>query len=362
MDRWHYPRHKLCDYILQGMQQGLLERVTFFAPRKRGKTQFITRDVIPACDNIDVLPIYIDFWSDKDSPQNAFIDAVTTTLESRRNLFSKILAKLKFTPAVSSSGVTVKAEANVTSAQRPTLHSVFDALNTHHTPILLLLDEVQHLATSADYASFTAALRSFMTARSDNKIKAIFTGSSQEGLNKLFKNTKAPFYDASQTIPFPQLDRDFVIHQLGVFKSVTGGRELDEETAFSIFTQQQFHPARFSEMLKYMALEGIYDIQVGFDEHDQRYLLNERSEFAKSIEQLNPLDKVLLKLLAKDWNKGLYTDETKSLLESELGKRPSNPLIGAALTRLAEQDLIYNESRGVWLVADPSLKSFMSEK
>jgi len=70
------------------------------------------------------------------------------------------------------------------SAQRPTLHSVFDALNTHDTPILLLLDEVQHLATSADYASFTAALRSFMTARSDNKIKAIFTGSSQEGLNK----------------------------------------------------------------------------------------------------------------------------------------------------------------------------------
>ena len=115
-------------------------------------------------------------------------------------------------------------------------------------------------------------------------------------------------------------------------------------------------------MLKFMALEGIYDIQVGFNEHDQRYLLNERSEFAKSIEQLNPLDKVLLKLLAKDWDKGLYTDETKRVLESELGKLPSNPLIGAALTRLAEQDLIYNESRGVWLVADPSLKSFMSEK
>jgi len=49
------------------------------------------------------------------------------------------------------------------------------------------------------------------------------------------------------------------------------------------------------------------------------------------------------------------------VLESELGKRPSNPLIGAALTRLAEQDLIYNESRGVWLVADPSLKSFMTD-
>ena len=170
MGKWHYPRQKLCNYILQGMQQELLERVTFFAPRKRGKTQFITRDVFPACETIDVLPIYIDFWSNKDSPQNAFIDAVTTTLESRRNIFSKPLAKLKFTPTLLSSGVNIKSEPDNLNAQRPTLHSVFDALNTHDTPILLLLDEVQHLATSADYVSFTSALRSFMTARSDNKV------------------------------------------------------------------------------------------------------------------------------------------------------------------------------------------------
>ncbi len=131
------------------------------------KTQFITRDVIPACEKIDVLPIYIDFWSNKYSPQNAFIDAVTTTLESRRNIFSKLLTKLKFTPTLSSSGVNVKAEPDNLNAQRPTLHPVFVALNAHDTPVLLLLDEVQHLATSADYASFTAALRSFMTAPHD---------------------------------------------------------------------------------------------------------------------------------------------------------------------------------------------------
>ncbi|NMS64474.1 hypothetical protein HKB19_02465, partial [Vibrio parahaemolyticus] len=47
MDIWHYPRTQLATFILNGMDKGLLQRVSIFAPRKRGKTQFIQKDIIP---------------------------------------------------------------------------------------------------------------------------------------------------------------------------------------------------------------------------------------------------------------------------------------------------------------------------
>ncbi|WP_265349387.1 hypothetical protein [Vibrio parahaemolyticus] len=37
MDIWHYPRTELATFILNGMDKGLLQRVSIFAPRKRGK-------------------------------------------------------------------------------------------------------------------------------------------------------------------------------------------------------------------------------------------------------------------------------------------------------------------------------------
>ncbi|WP_192945247.1 hypothetical protein [Vibrio alginolyticus] len=40
MDIWHYPRTQLATFILNGMDKGLLQRVSIFAPRKRGKNSF----------------------------------------------------------------------------------------------------------------------------------------------------------------------------------------------------------------------------------------------------------------------------------------------------------------------------------
>lgn len=88
------------------------------------------------------------------------------------------------------------------------IEAAFSELETTNKPVLLLLDEVQHLATSPDFYDFTAALRSFMTARSDQKVKGIFSGSSQEGLAQLFKRTKAPFFNASSQLEFPELDEN----------------------------------------------------------------------------------------------------------------------------------------------------------
>lgn len=84
--------------------------------------------------------------------------------------------------------------------EKKIVEAAFDELENTNQPVLILLAEVQHLATDPDFSDFTAALRSFMTARADYKIKGIFTGSSQEGLDQLFKRMKAPFYNASSTI------------------------------------------------------------------------------------------------------------------------------------------------------------------
>lgn len=76
MSSWHYPRLAFANYILDGMKEDLLSRVSLFAPRKRGKTQFIKSDVMPLCYKRGILPVYVDFWSDEESPEIAFGRAV----------------------------------------------------------------------------------------------------------------------------------------------------------------------------------------------------------------------------------------------------------------------------------------------
>jgi len=57
---------------------------------------------------------------------------------------------------------------------------------------MLLVDEIQHLATSKKFSSLTHALRTMIDKRQGN-VKAIFTGSSRHYMNNFFINQHLHF-------------------------------------------------------------------------------------------------------------------------------------------------------------------------
>ena len=143
MDRWHYLGTN-CVTIYRKVCNKGFERVTFFAPASVAKHSLSRVTLFPPATRLMLPYIHRLLVRQRLAPECLYWCRHDHAWITSEYVFENP-GKLKFTPVVSSSGVTVKAEVNATSAQRPTLHSVFDALNTHDTPIPLLLDEVQHL-------------------------------------------------------------------------------------------------------------------------------------------------------------------------------------------------------------------------
>lgn len=350
IDRWHYPRTELANHIVGGMSRDLLDRVSIFAHRKRGKTQFIKRDIIPLCREHGILPIYIDFWMYKRNPEMCFIESVRLALSDNKTFLQKLQAKIgKMT--FSAAGQKLEVDINKADEQskiHASLIAVFHELNSLKTPVLLLLDEVQHLATRPEFDDFTAALRSFVVNREDSLVKCIFTGSSQEGLNQLFKDSKAPFYNSAQTQKFSELGMDFVEFELKTFTDVTGGRVLDAEKALDILIKQNRAPARFVEMLRQMALNQVYDLDVGFKEFDNE-VQESQTPFKAMYEQLRPIDIAILKLVATNESGGLYApsglNKVAAILEVEPAEVTKSS-VQYSVKVLKHLEIIYSPSRG----------------
>lgn len=70
---------------------------------------------------------------------------------------------------------------------------------------------MQALATSPKHAPFIAALRTGLDLNKD-RVKAVFTGSSREGLRRMFSQASAPFFHFGQNLDFPDMDRGFTEH------------------------------------------------------------------------------------------------------------------------------------------------------
>ncbi|GAA3960280.1 hypothetical protein [Allohahella marinimesophila] len=353
---------------MKSFREGLAERVTIFAPRRRGKTEFVQRDIAPMAKAQGILVVYVDFWRDKASPATALATAVMTARREQESWFKGLLSNSNLKASLNLLGGNLALEVSQQKkhAEKKIVEAAFDELESTDKPVLFLLDEVQHLATDPDFSDFTAALRSFMTARSDHKVKGIFTGSSQEGLAQLFKRTKAPFYNASSTIEFPDLDEAFVTFELDVFSRVTGGARLDETKANEVFKAMARAPGRFTDLLKRMVLEEIHDIDEGVTRFSDAIIEEDNQQFMTLWESMHPMDKALLIMISRGEHTGLYSDEYKAKLKALWPEfdPAKNSAVQNAVNRLKNHPVnaIFSSEHGVWRFADPAFEHFVESQ
>src|SRR3954452_24232810 len=68
---WHWPRRELAEHYMRMFQVVGAHSMVLFAPRGKGKTQFMTRDVQPAAEAAGMFPVYVNFWDDNSNPANS---------------------------------------------------------------------------------------------------------------------------------------------------------------------------------------------------------------------------------------------------------------------------------------------------
>ncbi|MBU2764842.1 hypothetical protein HAP94_01200 [Acidithiobacillus ferrivorans] len=271
-DPWHYPRTALADQYLKTLAIGLSKSLVLFAQRRMGKTEFLRKDLLPAAEKAGYITIYVSLWESREDPQSVLLDAIRKAAEGE-GIISGVWRRLGRPGSkigVGANASTVGAQASweqgtaEASERMLDLRQWMNTLAQKKNPTLLLVDEIQTLSDEKRYGALVAALRSALDKHGD-QIKAIFTGSSSEGLRRMFQMEKAPFFQFSHQIPFPQLGPEFVQHMLRAFANATQ-RQLNEAEAWQAFTDLALVPEHFRLMMANMVQLGSTDIATALEE------------------------------------------------------------------------------------------------
>ncbi|MEO0401482.1 MAG: ATP-binding protein, partial [Pseudomonadota bacterium] len=264
---WHYPRTTFADQVLGAFLTGGSTALTLFAPRRTGKTQFLMHDLGPAAAAKGCTVIYASFWQTADTPVATLMHAIDSGL-ARPGLWQRTQNALGgMTPKLRVAPMGIGGEIDF--ARPPTPEGTNDPLlalddkiaslpASYDTPLLLMLDEVQGLATP-EHQDFVAALRTSLDKRRDT-VRTIFTGSNLDGLRAMFSNRQAPFFHFGSNIDLPQLDGDFVRHVLAAHKAATT-RDVPFAAAMTFFEQVNHSPYMMRNVLERMALNPQDDFE-----------------------------------------------------------------------------------------------------
>ena len=354
-DPWHFGRSGLARRTLTSLTAGPARALTLFAPRRTGKTEFLIKDLGPVAEADGHRAIYVSFWQSPLSPLAALLHALETSL--KQGMFSDRLrgAGRALSPKLQLSIPMVgRAEVDVgTLGSKPPddlllhLDDLLGRASTRSKPTILLLDEAQELARSADNHALVAALRTSLDKRPDH-LRAVFTGSSREDLAAMFAARQAPFFHFATPIDLPPLGEPFVDHMLKTMANVTHRRP-DRQEMLAAFNALHGNPYYFRTLVESMLLNPGLTTTTALSE--VRHRIAAELGFPNIWLSLTPLQRAVAQALLRHGKP--FSQSARATMAERLDDEPPSPSrVQAALRRLQRLDLVDRQNGG-WRIADP---------
>ena len=378
---WHWPRAELAEHYLRMFEVVQAHAMVLFAPRGKGKTEFMTKDVMPTAVEHGFFPVYVNFWDDQANPaaslryallreaQNAGLYAKLSDVLSRTGFDVTVGINL----GVANLSIKSKTDAKPTStAVHFEMRQIADALiKCCDRQLLLIFDEVQTLAAKSEHDDFVRSLRTMLDERRGD-VCSIFTGSSQTRLTEMFARLESPLYNFAQQVEFPSLGDPFLQHWMETIQTIMcDERELTLDAMRQGFDVTNKNPRIFWGAVMKMIASNSLDI-VSY----ARQASDETTEMAgvrQRIEELTPLDRLVLRnvvfstqearKLGRPVEPQLFSKEARDLMRVELGLTPTPSQIQGSLRRLMNDDmqLVVSKTRGQYEIEDAFFIALMEE-
>lgn len=352
--QWHYPRTQVATGLLGPFASGLTQVQALFSPRRMGKTELVRQDLTPLAEEAGFRVVYVSFGVEAgDSPGNSILRAIGATdrLASASHSDGVVRAGFSHTEAYARNTGTDSAIVS---------HALRGYLDQHDdTRVLLLLDEVQHLATKPSFEPYLFMLRTVLDEYK-GQVCALFIGSSRDQLLSLFRRRNAPLYSTTNTLTLPEMDAEFVRHMITVFEK-TGSPSINEGDAIEVFDGMRRVPAHFHGLLQAMKAAGRNDIKVAADEYRQQ--MAEESDASTVYDGLTLIERVILRRIARNQTAALYSDSNKQALARELDqKHVADHQIQHALRRLRRNGLVSNIGHGQYVIEEPEMHDWLANE
>ncbi len=367
-DPWHYPRGELAQHILQALT--VVDLIAIFAPRRKGKTWFVLRDLSPASVKRRYVPVYASLWRTPDKPHLAVTEALrlaSEMLKRKRVPWRDYLSRLSSVSVNvagiggGSLGLTRKAEASdeALTLMGKLLDDVVNAAEKRDRRVLLLLDEAQHLATSSAFDATTKSLRTAIEgirATRPGSLKAVFTGSSRTDLAVLLEHRNAAFYRSFDRQELPDLSRDYTDFVSAQLERL-GRVRVDRDALWEVFDDLHRSPYFMQEVIRELMLKRAGSL----DEAHETVARNIRDnpEISARWSQLNALEQALFARtrIAAPY----YSSEALETLAADSGRESvTSGQVQNALRQLTRRGYIgATDRRGEYRIEDTELMTWL---
>ncbi|HZR33778.1 MAG TPA: ATP-binding protein [Nevskia sp.] len=343
---WHYNRPRAAEQLLATFQSAGNNKVVMFERRRRGKTDLLLYDVTPAAESLGYQVIYVNMWDNSADPAGHLLSEYVAALKPRTlaeraaNWGRSPVEKIKLSGELY--GAKGEMEVGLSKKDDKAVAGILEALKdtaarlaARRKKILLLIDEVQTLGEDQGNLPLVRALRTQLDTHK-NRIDAIFTGSSREGLLRMFAAEKAPFFRSSESFTLPEMDRGFVQHLLGVFSNITS-LPMDEAAAVKVFEAVRKSPYHFRKIIG-LAVQ-LKEADVGRALEIYRRRLAEQEGYVVTWQGLTPYERAVVYALAIG-HTSIYARDTLADMRRLLGSTPSTSNVQKAATGLIAKRLV----------------------
>jgi hypothetical protein len=350
-------RPQLAKAYLAMLQSQLGRPIALFAPRRIGKTYFLHNDLTPIATKEGFLPVYADLWLQRGFPLEAINYALETALDDV-TVPSGVVGRIAKTPVKAIAGVQFGEEPQ----RRPLPEKAelrFDALIVRLSKasgkrVLLMLDEIQALATASNGDAIMASIRAVLSNRK-NEVCAVFTGSSQDALSQIMSSVGAPMYQFAQILDFPFLDDKYLQLLIGHFESVHVKKSIGLADLRKAFEYIGYKPELIKDIVKEMSAEGSADVEFAL----QKFITSEKQTtgWNANFHALPTLEQTLLVALSH----GLapMAKDTLAALTRACGEPVTISKVRAALDRLRKAGVLA-KSEGIYLIEDKLFAGYIS--
>jgi hypothetical protein len=360
---WHFGRPKLAEHHLQAFDLGLISATALHARRRMGKTEFLTKDLTPAAEKKGYTVGYCNLWQEDQDPAAAIAEAIAAC-SAAQHVVAKVRAKLerpvstlklsgKLTTIGEGSAELGFKDTEKMSATR--LRSAFTAFDRSKNTGLLLIDEAQILA-DRKHASLEMALRAFLDTRKD-RLKVVFTGSSEDRLRKMFGAEDKAFYNWARVEPLPLLGEEFV-RELTRRANALTTIKLQLEDTMRAFETLRGVPELFRRFLSQYLGNAFEGVDHAIDISKQSVYAE--AGFAKRWTNLLPADKAVLQLVARGEG-DLHGAKSLAIIGRalKLGHSADRSVPQNSLRRLRERQILIQSEKGVYRFEDEAFQEWL---
>lgn len=355
-DPLYFPRQALALALLANLQAGITNAFTLFAPRRMGKTQFLQKDIAPAAQEVGFNVFYFSFMDEREGLSQA------QYFHERLLLFAQSLradGNLKRfwgnVHKVEVFGVGLEREAR---REMLSISEVISLIAQDDKPTLLLLDEVQELGRLPQMEGLVRSLRTGLDIH-QQQVKTLFTGSSQNGLRKMFNDIKAPFFHFSHALDFPTLGKAFSDFLADIYQSRTH-QMLDKEAFWQAFKRLNQTPMYLRAMVQDMIINPSLTLEVALEQ--KLALMNEHADFPRLWQTLSMAERFILQALAQGKN-GFYTKAFREELARSLGvEEMTASAVQGNVRKLMNKEIISQNATNHWQLNNGLLEMWIKEQ